>query len=177
MLRFETERLLLRPLEREDIFAVVDLWTDPQVTSFLGGPRDRDQVTAALEEELLVQPREPFELCSVFEKASGDLVGHCGLLEKEVQGRTEFDLVYVFARSAWGRGYATEIGRALIRFAFEQVDLTRVVCLIEPENMASRRVAEKIGMLSHGQIKRPGDRIVELYMLAQPEWRATVLSE
>ena len=93
------------------------------------------------------------------------VVGHCGLLEKDVEGNREVELVYVFSCRVWGRGYAVEIGRALIDLAFNQLLLGRIVSLIEPANAASRRVALKLGMRSQGAIQRPGNRVLELYVL------------
>jgi len=162
-MRLETERLLLRPLDVVDIDALVALWTDPRVTAFLGGPRDPEELRRTFREDLRRQPPDPFDLWPVIEKPSGTLVGHSGLLEKEVEGRQEVDLVYVFVPSVWGNGYATEIGRALMQYAFEEMGLKRLVCLVEPENAASGHVARRLGMRYEGLVLRPGGRTLQLY--------------
>ncbi|MEJ2552051.1 MAG: GNAT family N-acetyltransferase, partial [Anaerolineales bacterium] len=100
---------------------------------------------------------------------SGQLVGNCGLLEKEVGGEAEIELVYVFAASAWGKGYATEIGMALIRHAFETLGLERLIALIEPENAASERVAQKVGMRFDREVRRPGGAIRKVYVIESGE--------
>jgi len=161
----ETERLLLRPLRSEDISQLVELWADADVTCYLDGPRNQDDVRQALEDELLEQPPGEYELWPVVEKSTGAVVGHCGLLEKDVQGNREVELVYVFSSRAWSSGYATEIGRSLGRFAFSQLGLERIVSLIEPGNAASKHVALKLGMHEEGTIQRPGNRVLELYVL------------
>ena len=162
-MRLETERLLLRSLDAGDVDALVALWTDPHVTAFLGGPRNPEELQRTFREDLRKQPPDPFDLWPVIEKASGRLVGHSGLLDKEVEGQQEVDLVYVFVPSVWGNGYATEIGRALMQYAFEQASLKRLICLIEPENEASGHVARRLGMHYEGLVLRPGGRIVQLY--------------
>lgn len=162
-MRLETERLVLRSLDAGDIDALVALWTDPRVTAFLGGPRDPEELRRSFREDLRREPPDPFDLWPVVEKASGSLIGHCGLLDKEVEGRQEVDLVYVFVSSVWGEGYATEIGRALMQYAFEEMGLHRVICLVEPENAASGHVARRLGMSYEGLVLRPGGRTVQLY--------------
>jgi ribosomal-protein-alanine N-acetyltransferase len=162
-MRLETERLLLRPLDVGDIDALIALWTDPHVTAFLGGPRNPEELRRTFREDLRKHPPDPFDLWPVIEKPSGSLVGHSGLLDKEVEGRQEVDLVYVFAPSVWGNGYATEIGRALMQCAFEQMSLKRLICLIDPKNEASGRVARRLGMRYEGLVLRPGGRTLQLY--------------
>lgn len=165
-MRIETERLLLRTLDEGDIDALVGLWTDPQVTAFLGGPRNPEELRRSFCEDLRGQAPHPHDLWPVVEKSSGDVVGHCGLLAKEVDGLPEVELVYILAASAWGKGYATEIGRALMQFAFEEMGLTRLICLIMPGNEASGRVAARLGMRSEGLTARPGNRMLRVYAIS-----------
>ncbi|MHB1345548.1 MAG: GNAT family N-acetyltransferase [Thermoleophilia bacterium] len=170
-MRIETERLLLRALDEMDIDALVDLWTDPQVTAFLGGPRDPDELRRSFGQDLGEQGADRYDLWPVVERSSGMVVGHCGLLGKEVDGVPEVELVYVLASSAWGKGYATEIGRALLWFAFEEMGLPRLICLIDPGNEASGRVAERLGMRLEGMTARPGNRTLRVYAISTPAWR------
>jgi RimJ/RimL family protein N-acetyltransferase len=120
---------------------------------------------AIFEEDAQVDPPLRFDLFPVIEKATGALIGHCGLLDKEIESATEIDLVYVFAKSAWSKGYATEIAIALRDYAFEVIGLDRIVALIEPENFASQHVAEKIGMTHEKDVIRPGGVVRRLYVL------------
>ena len=106
-----------------------------------------------------------FDLWPVIEKATGKVVGHCGLLDKEVEGRAEVELVYVFDPPAWGKGYATEVAAALRDYARSVLHLQRIISLIEPENEASERVARKIGMQLEKDTLRPGGRVMRLYFL------------
>lgn len=161
----ETERLLLRRQQASDVPPLVDLWSDPEVTRYLGGPRDRDWLRGEFEETARAPFGERYDLWPLVEKETGEVVGHCGLLEKDIEGQAEIELTYVFARSAWGKGYATEIGRALKDYAFGELGLERLIALIEPENVASERVARKVGMRFDREVIRPGGVLRRVYVV------------
>jgi hypothetical protein len=88
----ETPRLILRTQSAADAPALTDLWADPLATRFLGGPRDRAWLQAAFEETARNPWAEPYDLWPVEEKETGRVVGHCGLLDKEVADRAEIEL-------------------------------------------------------------------------------------
>jgi len=159
----ETKRLILRYQQASDVVFLVDLWADPQVTRYMGGPRDRDWLQSEFEETAQDPYAERYDLWPVIEKETGQVVGNCGLLDKEVEGRTEIELIYVLASSAWGKGYATEMGQALKRYAFEELGIGRLIALIEPENTSSERVAVKIGMRVEKEVIRPGGEVRKVY--------------
>jgi [ribosomal protein S5]-alanine N-acetyltransferase len=161
----ETERLRLRYLEPGDVSAVVDLWLDPDVTFYMGGPRDRDIVTANITATAKNPTAEKYDLWPVEEKAGSGLIGYCGLLDKEVDGKIEFELVYLFAKNAWGKGYATEIAAGIKEYAFKKMGLVRLISLIEPENEASERVAVKVGMRLEKEVVRPGGALRRVYVV------------
>ncbi len=167
-MRLETERLVLRSMEVEDIEAIIDLWTDPEVTRFLGGPREAGMVRDTSIEDLAQPPAGPFGLWPLIEKSSDRFIGHCGLLDKEIDGAICVELIYVLDRAAWGKGYATEIGLRLLDFAFDELGLDRVVALVEPENLPSRLVAAKVGMRHESTLVRPGGAIRELWSISRP---------
>ena len=166
-MRLETERLLLRPFEARDIDALASLWTDPEVTQFMGGPRDPEELRAAFEEDAADPSSGRYDLWPVEEVATSEVVGHCGLLDKEVEGQEEIELIYVFAKRVWGRGYATEIGLALRDHAFEKLGLPRLISLIEPGNVASERVAQKVGMKMEEEVVRPGGAVRRIYLITR----------
>lgn len=93
-------------------------------------------------------------------------MGHCGFLEKEVEGRAEIELVYVIARDRWGQGYASEAAAALRDHAFAVMGLSRLIGLIEPGNVASARVAAKLRMVPEGETVRPGGRVMQVWAIA-----------
>lgn len=159
-----TERLVLRRLHcASEIVALLDLWTDPEVTQFIGGPRSREDLQADFQSTLATPERDAYDLWPLLERDTLRLVGHCGLLHKDVDGHGEIEVVYVIAQSEWRQGYASEIATALAQHAFENLGLTRVVALIDPRNLASERVASRIGMRFERDVVRPGGAIRRVY--------------
>lgn len=164
----ETKRLTLMRQTIEDVPFLIDLWSDPEVTRYVGGPREREWLKEAFEDTARNPFAEKYDLWVVVEKESGKPVGHCGLIDKEVEGRAEFDLCYFFAKSVWGRGYATEIGNELVNHARREFGLKRIIAMIDPANLGSRRVAEKLGLNIEREIVRPGDAPRVIYAI---EWQ------
>jgi ribosomal-protein-alanine N-acetyltransferase len=165
MIILQTKRLQLRRLQNSDVEALIELWSDPEVTKYLGGPRDREKLKKIFEEDIKNPYAEQYDLWPVEEKQSKEVVGDCGLLAKEVDEKQEIELIYIFKTSAWGKGYATEIGRAIVKYAFEEMKIGRVIALIEPENNASERVALKVGMKFEKEVIRPGGAKRKVYVI------------
>ncbi|HEX7555443.1 MAG TPA: GNAT family N-acetyltransferase [Leptolinea sp.] len=165
MIILETDRLLLRYMLPEDIHPLVDLWTDAGVTCFMGGPRELQSLTQNLTATANNPLAEAYDLWPLIEKTTGQVIGHCGLLEKEVDGQQEIELVYVLAKAAWGKGFATEISLALRDYGFHQKGLSRLIALIEPENAASERVAVKAGMRLEKEVMRPDGAERKVYVV------------
>ena len=157
--------MILRFQQASDVEFLVDLWSNAEVTRYMGGPRDRGMLRSGFEETANDPSAERFVLWPLADKKSGQPVGHCGLLDKQVEGNNEIELVYVLAPTAWGRGYATEIGNALKRYAFGELSIRRLIALIEPRNAASERVAVKIGMRLEKEVTRPGGGIRKMYVI------------
>jgi len=168
MAQIDTSRLVLRSLQAADVDALVALWSDPEVTHYMGGPRDSAQVRRILEDELQARSEDPIHFWVVVEKASGRVVGDCGLSRKDVDGRAEIELTYVFAHDAWGKGYGTEAAAAARDDAFGRLVLARLIALVDPENTASARVAEKIGMQLEKEIRRPSGAVRRVYAMQAP---------
>jgi len=168
----ETDRTILRFQQASDVEFLVDLWSDPEVTRYMGGPRDQGTLRSGFEETAKDPTVERYVLWPLIDKGSGQPVGHCGLLEKQVEGKTEIELVYVLVPTAWGKGYATGIGLALKRYAFGEMSIRRLIALIEPRNTASEKVAVKIGMRLEKEVTRPGGGIRKMYVIESKDGRA-----
>jgi RimJ/RimL family protein N-acetyltransferase len=164
MTRIVTERLVIRDVISEDAEANARLWSDPEVMRHMGGPRSYQTICEQTPQVALAQATEDIGIWSVVEAATLSLVGNCGLVEKDVDGRTECELVYVFFTTVWGRGYATEAALAVQEHALRRLGRARVVALIDPANLASERVAVRIGMQYRGDTTRAEGKQVRLYV-------------
>lgn len=161
----ETERLILRRQTQDDVDFLTGLWSDPDVTRFMGGPRDEAWLRAVFVETAANPFAEAYDLWVLVEKETGQPVGHCGLLDKDIEGQLEIELSYVIAPEAQGKGYAREIAGGLQIFAFRTLGLNRLVALIEPENALSERVALKANMHFDREIIRPGGALRKLFVI------------
>jgi ribosomal-protein-alanine N-acetyltransferase len=161
----ETDRLILKRLQTKDIIPLVDIWSDPEVTHYLGGPRDRAWLQSEFEKTSKDPFAERYDLWPAIEKETGQVIGHCGLLEKEVEGRTEIELGYIISSPVWGKGFATEIAGAIKRYAFTDLKIKRLIALIEPNNTASERVAVKVGMYFEKEITRSAGTLRKVYII------------
>ena len=144
----ETERLILRHLLPEDLDALAALYRDPEIRRYFPeGTLTTAETKEELEWFLHGHPTFPqLGLWATLDKASGAFIGRCGLLPWTIDQRPEVEVAYLLDKAYWGRGLATEAAQAIAAYAFEKLKLTRLVCLIDRENAASMRVAEKIGM-------------------------------
>jgi len=163
----ETKRLLLRAPQERDLKEIADLWTDPRATEHIGGPRDRDMVLDSFRE----YAADPYACAqdegerwwSIVEPSSGQLVGLCALLDKEIDGQIETELGYFLLPAHWGRGYATEAARPVVEHALSELGLESLVAIIHPENAPSVGVARKLGMEFDRQLLRPDGVVRHLY--------------
>ena len=142
----QTERLQLRRLRPDDLDAMHSYLGDAQTMKYYPAPYSRDFVKQAIEKNSERYAQYGYGLFGVVLRASGDLIGDCGLVWQDLPGGAELEVGYHFSRAHWGHGYATEAARACIEYAFCNVDVDHVISLIRPENTPSRRVAERNGL-------------------------------
>ncbi len=141
----ETERLVLRPLTPEDELALGSVLSDAETMRWYPRPLTQDEVRAWIERQMGRYPGGS-GLLAMVEKATGELIGDCGPVWQEIEGRAELEIGYHVNRERWNHGFASEAAKAVMDYAFRQFDVERVVSMIRPENAASRRVAEKNGL-------------------------------
>ena len=145
--RLETQRLLLRPMLATDLEALYGIFTDPRVMASFGvEPFNREQMRRWLQRNLDHQRQFGYGLFSVILKEDRTLIGDCGLENMELDGQAVAELGYDFRSAYWNQGYATEAARAVRDYAFDVLHLPKLVSLIRVGNLASKRVAEKVGM-------------------------------
>lgn len=150
----ETERLLLRRLVMDDLDALYKLYSDPEVRQYYPeGVLNYEETREELEWFLNGHPKHPeLGLWATIHKPSGKFVGRCGLLPWTIEGRHEVEIAYLLDKELWGQGLASEGALAIRDYAFKKLGLPRLVCLIDPKNIASQKVAEKIGMTLEKQV-------------------------
>jgi RimJ/RimL family protein N-acetyltransferase len=145
-----TERLVLRRFTEADVDNLVDLDADPHVMRYINGgkPTSRGVVERELIPAFLgYYVRFPgYGFWAAVENSTGAFVGWFHLRPRPRDGLDEPELGYRLRRSAWGKGYATEVSRALVRSAFDQLGARRIYAETMAVNTASRRVMEKAGL-------------------------------
>ena len=144
----ETERLILRRQVIEDLDDLWTLYCNPEITKYIpDAPRSREEAKEELEWHMNGHPRNPeLGLWATIHKETGQLIGRCGLLPWTIDGQDEVEVAYMIAQDYWGQGLATEAARAILNYGFEHLNLPRLISRIDSENIASQKVAEKIGM-------------------------------
>jgi len=147
----ETERLVLRQLTEADVGNLFALDSDPAVMHFLTGgrPTPRDVIEREILPRFLrfYKRHDGFGAWAVIEKATGDFLGWFSFRPPEGSSSPdEVELGYRLRQSAWGKGYGTEGARALIRKGFTELGVQRVCARTYQDNLASRRVMEKVGL-------------------------------
>ena len=144
----ETSRLVLRKFNENDVEALFSFRGDPEVMRFsVSGPETRVDIQARYLPGCLKRySRDGVGQWAVIRKADGICVGECGICVQQLEAETEFEISYRMRRDCWGSGLATEAARACRDYGFNQAGMRRLISIIEPENAASIRVAEKMGM-------------------------------
>ena len=152
-------------MQADDVDALLAVFADPKVIASFGVPPfDRAQMMKWVQRNLDHQAEYGYGLFAVILKTNGLLIGDCGLEVMDLDGSSAAELGYDFRSDYWNQGYATEAARAVRDYAFGQLQLPRLISLIRVGNLASQRVAEKLGMHLTGEITRYG----------YPYWHYTV---
>lgn len=190
--RIESARLVLRRIEPGDFDFFIDLHADPEVARYLshGQPRSSAESLAWLQSVLKSYEDLGLGQLAVLRKSDGMLIGRCGLSDLAVEARPcvgrvprgwyqrieasagvelvfERELGYTFHRSSWGQGYASEAARCVLDYARDALRLTRVVSLINPENLRSLRVAQRSGV-RHEDVVEVMSRLHDRFVWPNP---------
>ncbi len=159
----ETPRLIFRELQEEDALSMFELDSNTEVHRYLGNT----PVQSKEESEKIIQfIRKQYVdngvgRWALIEKASGEFMGWAGLklVKEEINGHKDFyDLGYRLMPRYWGKGYATEAGKALITYAFESLQVKNVFAFVDAENAASIKVLQKAGLQCESQFEYEGQK-------------------
>lgn len=144
----ETDRLILRHFHIVDGEAMDRVFSDAEVMKYSRGVESQEWVRSWLRGCLEdYYQKWGFGLRAVVEKNRRETIGFCGLSRfEDLGGKPETEIGYRLARAHWGRGFATEAARAVRDYGFGTLCLPRLISIIDPRNVASIRVTEKIGV-------------------------------
>lgn len=183
----ETPRLRLRPWSAEDEDLCVALLCDPEVMRYVGGALSEAEARAHMAKALRRGAGGRLGTWSVQYRATGEKIGDGVLtpipietdetdfaqLVPEAYPEAEIEVGYLLKPGAWGQGFATEICGRLLRFAFEQTALARVVACTDPRNQPSRQVLLKCGMRACGMARAYGE-MVPWFEMTRADWEDRV---
>jgi RimJ/RimL family protein N-acetyltransferase len=169
MMDLRLSRLRLREWREDDWREAHVYASDPEVVRYMDwGPNTEDETRdfiAGAMRARQASPRIQYNLAVVLAETD-QVIGGCRLWIESAEHR-EASIGYSLARAHWGRGYATELARGLLRLGFETLGMHRIWAIVEPENGASARVLEKVGMLREGRLRD--------HRYAKGRWRDSVL--
>ena len=175
----ETGRLLLRRWLDEDIDPYARLCADPEVMRYVGSgaPLTREQSEGQIAWFVRHWEERGFGLWAVEHKASGVFIGFVGLVYQDewTEGVHKTEVGWRLDPAYWGKGFATEGAVASVRYGLEELGLERIISIIQPENAASCRVAEKAGLTPQGKTHWRGNEVV-WYAVDRDAWEAKKLA-
>jgi ribosomal-protein-alanine N-acetyltransferase len=143
----ETPRLRIRPMIEADASDLHELYSDKEAMKYLTTrtpstvEESRDWVRAKMD----LQESDGLSMWSIVEKASGHVIGDCGL-QYEDEGRTEVGLGFRLRRASWHQGFAFESSAACLAAGFEQLGLDRILSMTHADNLAAQRLMHRLGM-------------------------------
>lgn len=175
----ETDRLILRTIEEGDAVEQDRLLNTPTVMARLGGVLELHQIEAKHAKGMALYAREGFSFLFMIEKATGEMVGHCGIKQVDnplSRNLGDHEIGWLVREDRWRLGYAEEAMHAVLEWAFTRVGAPHVVALTSQANIPSWKLMEKLGMQRRADLdfEDPAypveDRIVILYSLTKEQW-------
>ena len=161
----KTARLGFRLWSSDDLPLALALWGDPQVTRFIGGPFSETQIQERLAREIASMSDQRVQYWPVFSLADGDFAGCCGLRPYKPE-ECIYELGFHLRPAHWGKGFAVESARAVIAHAFDSLGAQQLFAAHHPENLASRKVLEKLAFrFTHEELYAPTGQMHRCYIL------------
>jgi RimJ/RimL family protein N-acetyltransferase len=166
-----TERLLLRPFVEADVEPLHALMQDPDVMRYVGDRRvpTLQETWRAVAGWIGHWDLRGYGLWAVVERETGDVIGRAGIINPIDWPGPEVG--YLLGRTWWGRGYATEAAAGAMSWGFTTIGFERLISLIDPANVASIAVAERLGETMAGETDLLGNRVL-IYGIDRATWNA-----
>ena len=142
----ETQNLKLREFSQDDLNDLAAMVADEDQMRFYPRPKTRDEASAWISRNLSLYREYGFGFWFIESLSTSDFLGYCGIRPLALQGASEIEIGWHIKKTFWNRGIATEAAMAVRDLAFRRFALSRLVAIIHPDHIASRRVAENIGM-------------------------------
>ena len=182
-LELHTERLLLTPLAPTDLDVALEMFTDPEVVEYVCDLMNKDTISKEMSDWIKRGGNGSIGIWCISDRETGEKYGSAMLLPMPVEeDDTDYSLVvpgqmpdgdveigFFLKRSAWGHGFATEACRRLLQFAFQDTPLNEVVASFDVENVASKKVLEKAGLVDRGMMRCCGEDGPN-YRITRDEW-------
>ena len=171
--QLETARLILRPPALEDLDRWAEMMADAEAARFIGGVQPKPVVWRALMSIAGAWALTGVAMFSVIEKATGRWIGRVGPWQP--LGWPGPEVGWALHPDAWGKGYAVESSAATMDYAFDVLGWTDVIHSIDPENAASKKVAERLGSAYRGpgRLPAPYEHVpVEIWGQTREQWKA-----
>lgn len=154
----DTKRLFIRELEPQDIKDIYQIYKDPDIRNYI------PDIDDYLEEEMKKQEAYiknvysfyGYGMWGIFSKTSKKLIGKCGIENLEIDGKSEIVLSYLLDTNHWGYGYALECCHAVLAYAREELDIQRIVAVIDKNNTRSQNTAKNLGMTVEKELEYKG---------------------
>lgn len=181
--RFQSKRLAARRLVESDYEQLHAMHRDERIMKTLGGVRSEEETREFVRQSLEHWDRHGYGLWILSDRETGAFAGRAGLRSMPVDGRPEVELHCALVPEFWGKDYATEIGRALVRLGLERLGLESIVAFTLITNLASQRAQEKIGFLYekefiHKDLPHVLRRMTRSrYEDLRSEWEAAICAE
>jgi ribosomal-protein-alanine N-acetyltransferase len=163
-----TERLTIRELTLDDVDPLLEILGDPIAMEHYPAPKTRLETESWIRWALDSYASNGFGLWAVERAGDGVFLGDCGPMLQPVEGQLVPEIGYHIVRREWGRGYATEAALACREIVLGRLGFDRVVSIVAPENLASRRVAEKVHETMREFMWEKGGRTMCLYESRRP---------
>ena len=148
----ETKRLYLRQLNKNDFNSIMEILGDGKTMYAYEHAFSKEEGMSWLNNQFIRYEKYGFGLWAVILKGTDKLIGQCGITMQNTGDREVHEVGYLFNRSYWHKGYATEAASACRNYAFDVLSVNEVCSIIRTNNLASINTAIRSGMLARGQI-------------------------